>query len=103
MDYIHGLVRKRLHWIKKKIAEVESRPRIRQKRFVNGESFLYCGDPFRLRIVSDAAVPLVFRKGFILAAEHQSCARALLLEWYRQEAQRKIPHPGEVVRAPDWN
>jgi predicted metal-dependent hydrolase len=92
MDYIEALVHKKLQWIREKIAEVESRPRVRQKRFVNGESFLYLGDPYRLRILTDAEAPLAFRKEFILAAEHQSRARALLLDWYKQEAERKIPN-----------
>jgi predicted metal-dependent hydrolase len=92
MDYIEDLVRKKWQWIRKKIAEVESRPKVRQKRFVNGESFLYLGDPYRLRIVRGAEAPLVFHKEFILAAEHQFRARALLLDWYKQEAERKIPN-----------
>jgi len=91
MDYIESLVRKKLQWIRAKIAQVESRPRVHRKRFVNGESFLYLGDPYRLRIVSDAEAPLVFHKEFVLAAEHQSRARALLLDWYKREARRKIP------------
>lgn len=90
MDYIEDLVRKKLWWIRKQIAEVESRPRVRQKKFVNGESFLYLGDRYRLRIVRDAEAPLVFQKEFVLAAEHQWRARALILDGYKQEARTKF-------------
>lgn len=91
MEYIEELVRKKLDWIRERISEVESRPKVLQKRFANGESFLYLGDPYRLRIVSDAKTPFAFQKEFVLSAEHQSRARALLLEWYKREARRKIP------------
>ena|SRR2546426_890649 len=91
MDYIEDLVRRKLIWIRKKIAEAEARPSIRRKRFVNGESFFYLGDPYRLRVVSDAKAPLVFQKEFVLAGEYQGQARKLLVNWYKQEARRKIP------------
>ena len=91
MDYIEELVRKKLHWIRAKIREVESRPRARHKRFVNGESFLYLGDLYRLRVIDDAEAPLMFQKEFVLARSHQSQARSLLLDWYKEEARKKIP------------
>jgi predicted metal-dependent hydrolase len=91
MDYIENLVQKKLGWIKAKIREVEARPQPHRKRFVNGESFLYLGDLYRLRVVTDAEVPFVFQKEFVLAREHQSEARRLLLNWYKEEARRKIP------------
>jgi predicted metal-dependent hydrolase len=92
MECIDDLVRKSSDWIKRKIAEVESRPKARQKRFVSGESFLYLGDPYKLRIVNNAEALLVFQKEFILASEHQREARRLLFDWYKQEARKKIPN-----------
>ena len=91
MVYIEDLVHKKLQWIRAKIAQVESRPRVRQKRFVNGESFLYLGDLYRLRVVSNAEAPFVFQKEFMLASERQFEARKLLLGWYKEQARKKIP------------
>lgn len=91
MEYIEDLVRKKIGWIRKKIAEVERRPRVQHKRFANGESFLYLGDLYRLRIVRNAEAPLVFHKEFLLAAEQEAHARVLLIDWYKKEAKRKIP------------
>jgi len=90
VDYIEQLVRKKSKWVRRKLAEVRSRPTIAGKKFVNGESFLYLGDPFRLRIVSEAAVPLVFRKEFILDRKHLHHARGLLVSWYRTRAAQVI-------------
>src|SRR5438876_9580277 len=71
LEYIENLVRRKLRWVNKKIREVQSRPIVRNKRFVNGESFMYLGDPYKLRVVSDANAPLIFQKEFVLASEHQ--------------------------------
>lgn len=95
MEYIEELVRRKLGWINKKIREVQSRPIVRSKKFVSGESFFYLGDPYRLRIVSNPKSPLVFQKEFILAREHQEEAKKLLIDWYKDEAGKKIP--GRVV------
>ena len=90
MEFIEDLVRRKLQWIKNKIAEVEARPPARRKRFESGESFLYLGDPYRLRILSDAEVPLTFKREFVLARECRGKARELLVNWYKQEARKKI-------------
>lgn len=91
MEYIEDLVRRKLSWIRKKMSEAEARPAVRRKRFVSGESFLYLGDHYRLRVVSNAKAPLVFQKEFVLAGGHRREARELLINWYKQEARRKIP------------
>jgi len=91
LDYIEDLVRRKLRWINKKIREVQSRPIVRSKKFVSGESFFYLGDPYRLRIVSNAKAPLVFHKEFVLARDRQKEARKLLIDWYKHEAGQKIP------------
>src|ERR1700687_1042955 len=43
MDYIDELVRKKSRWVKEKIAEVNSRPQMTGKKFVNGDSVVYLG------------------------------------------------------------
>jgi len=91
IDYIESLVRRKSDWIKSKIREVEGRPKPQRKRFANGESFLYLGDLYRLRVIAGSKVPLVFQKEFLLARENQSEARSLLLGWYKEEAAKKIP------------
>jgi predicted metal-dependent hydrolase len=90
MEYIEDLVRRKLKWIKNKIAEVEARPPASRKRFESGESFLYLGDPYRLHIVSNAEVPLAFKREFVLAREYRDKARELLVNWYKQEARKKL-------------
>ena len=92
MENIEDLVRRKLQWIKKKIVEGEARPSISRKRFESGESFLYLGDPYRLHIVGDSEVPLAFKREFVLAREYRDKARELLVNWYKQEARKKITY-----------
>ena len=91
LEYIEDLVRRKMRWINKQIREVQSRPAVRDKRFANGESFFYLGDPYKLRFVSNAKGALVFQKEFIIAREHQREARKVLIDWYKKEAAKKIP------------
>jgi predicted metal-dependent hydrolase len=91
LEYIEDLVRRKVRWINKQIREVQSRPVVSDKRFVSGESFFYLGNPYKMRVVSNAQAPLVFQKEFLLAREHQKEARKLLIDWYKQEAGEKIP------------
>ena len=91
LRYIEDLVRRKVRWINRKIREAQSRPVVRDKRYVSGESFLYLGDLYKLRIVKSAAAPFVFRKEFVLAYERRGDARKLFVDWYKQEARKKIP------------
>jgi predicted metal-dependent hydrolase len=91
LDYIEKLVYRKSRWINEKVATIQSRPHAPSKRFVSGESFFYLGDPYRLRIVSEAATPLEFREEFILNREHHNEARNLLTTWYREQAESIIP------------
>lgn len=90
LEYIEDLVRRKMMWINKQIREVQSRPVARDKKFVNGESFFYLGDPYKLRVVSNANAPLLFRKEFVLSREYYGEARNLLTTWYREQAARII-------------
>src|SRR5207245_4797700 len=79
LRYIEDLVRRKVRWINKQIREVESRPVVREKRFVSGESFLYLGDLYKLRIVKSSAAPFVFRTEFVIAYEHRGHALELFV------------------------
>ena len=91
MEYIEGLLQKKALWIKKKIAEVGARPESTLKKFVSGESFLYLGDFYKLRISREASEALAFGKEFVVSADRRLDARALLCEWYKSKGVAKIP------------
>ena len=65
--------------------------KVRQKRFVPGESLLYLGDPYKLRIMKNAEVLLVLHKVLILASEHQREARKELLIGTSKRREKRYP------------
>lgn len=75
--------------------------RTRTKRFVSGESFLYLGRQYRLRVLNDESreTPTVrlFRGQIEIRsptdADHESqvaFTRSMLIDWYREKALRRL-------------
>jgi predicted metal-dependent hydrolase len=91
LGMIELFVAKKRPWIeeKQRIAR-EKLAQAAKKEFVNGEEFLYLGAPYRLSIIDSADTPFSFDRQFYLSRDHAGNARQLLIDWYRQEAQRKI-------------
>jgi predicted metal-dependent hydrolase len=91
IDYIQKLVFQKRFWIqdKQRIA-YEKYQQITPKEFVNGEGFLYLGDSYRLYIVDNDDMPLSFDKEFRLSKNCLPNARQMFIDWYKQEAYKKI-------------
>jgi predicted metal-dependent hydrolase len=85
-EAIMRVVLKNKKWIESKIKEVFSRPRAGKKEFVNGESFLYLGRPYKLYIVENQEEPLRFENGFFLSKKFLHCAREVFIAWYKEAA-----------------
>jgi predicted metal-dependent hydrolase len=92
-EYIRNLVYQRRSWIEKKRRLVLQRNRQRaDRRFVDGEVFLFLGRVHRLRIVNHDAQPLAFHKGeFLLSKSSLRSAKEVLMNWYQKKA-------GEIIR-----
>ncbi len=89
-EVIRRVVLKNRKWIESKLKEVLSRPRAGKKEFVNGESFLYLGRPYKLHIVENQEEPLRFENGFYLSKKFLHCAREVFIAWYKEAALEKI-------------
>src|SRR3989344_2768142 len=66
LSYIERLLSKKTAWIQRTVARVMSRPRALPREFIDGESFLYLGKTYKMRIDKNAAKPILFKSGFIL-------------------------------------
>lgn len=75
--------------------------RIRAKRFVSGESFLYLGRQYKLLVLDrrrDEIPSVRLFRGYIevsapAAMDQESrvtCTRSMLIDWYRKKAQRRL-------------
>ncbi len=89
--YIESIVFKKRLWIQKKqhIACDKCR-KATSREFVNGESFFYLGNTYRLFIVDDKDVPLLFDQGFRLSINHLPNARQIFIDWYKKEGYNAI-------------
>ena len=90
VEYIERLVKRKMKWIQRAIARVESRPRALPREFIDGESFLYLGKSYKLSIEKNAPKNISFRNGFILRATEKRHVRELIICWYKKEAKKKI-------------
>lgn len=88
LNYIERLVNKKHLWIKRKISEIESRPKVRPKEFVNGEGFLYLGKVYRFKIVDSGIIFL--GKDLFFPKSMLSNPAQYLKDWYKIQAAQKI-------------
>ncbi len=69
---------------------ISLQPRPKAKEFVNGESFLYLGENYKLNIVNDIVGDVELKENLLLSQEKASCAKDVVIKWYKSEAERKI-------------
>lgn len=85
---IEKVVEKKQSWIKRKVREVEQRPKIAIREFVNGEGFLVLGKSYRLKIGNYSTIELgeylYFPKADLGTIQQK------LTDWYKQQAIKKI-------------
>lgn len=92
-DKIEQIIEKKRSWIYRNLAEWEDLNRTRvQREYVNGESFLYLGRNYQLRISDDQNEPLKLMNGkFSIRYDHINKGREVFKAFYKQKAEKKIP------------
>lgn len=98
---ISEVVRSRARWILGRVkATSDLPPALPAREFVNGETFVYLGRQYRLRLLRGGpAGPLALRAGRLELAlpgglereDRAGYAKAALLDWYRRRATEKLP------------
>ena len=90
-DSLRSLMHKKQSWIDKKRQFVKQRNKYRvEKRFIDGETFLYLGQAYKLRIIPSHPLGLFLDSEFLLSQPCLKFARDLFIKWYREEAKKKI-------------
>jgi predicted metal-dependent hydrolase len=88
---VEELVRSKEAWIRRKQEEARrSHPKPPPRRYVDGEQFLYLGQPYALQIASGQSSPLKLGDCFTLASEARPQADQVFEAWYRRQARRVI-------------
>jgi len=108
VEAIEAKLYKRAAWVlRQQRYFAQFMPRTPERRFIAGETHLYLGRQYRLKVVPhvQAAVKLV--RGFIVVQSHRPSrpeeTQALVEGWYRERAHLKYPERLEInlARFPD--
>ena len=78
-------------WIQKNKKKITNSFKLKPKKFINGESFLYLGKKYKLEIKEGAKTPLVLeRASFIISEKNPKKAKEIFKAWYKEKAKTKI-------------
>jgi predicted metal-dependent hydrolase len=108
VDRVIGKVRRRAAWIRRQQRFfTQYAPRTPERQFVPGETHLYLGRQYRLKIVPNARATVRLIRGFMVvesrAPERPEITRNLVYRWYGNRACVKFAERLEVnlLRFPD--
>jgi predicted metal-dependent hydrolase len=115
LERIFEKVRKRAPWIRKqKRFFAQFHPRTPQRRFVSGETHLYLGRQYKLKVVRHIEERVKLYRGLLLvqsyAPKDTTRTQGLVENWYRERAhikfrerlslcQQRFPHPDRHMPA----
>jgi predicted metal-dependent hydrolase len=97
MQQVLDLVRKRAPWILKQQSYFLSfEPLTPPRKFVSGETHLYMGRQYRLKIYDAPEDEVKLKRGFLeVYTNDRSKVKKLTLDWYRERAEAKFPEIAE--------
>lgn len=99
IERIKDKIRHRAPWIIKQQGFFLSfHPKSAPKRYVSGESHLYLGRNYRLRILSGKSNRVTYKGRFIeVTSKDKSKVKSLLRKWYREKAKEKFAEIAEPL------
>ena len=99
-EHIRSLVKKKAHWVMKEILWFDEIVQMDSKKeHVNGETYLYLGRQYRLKIIRNHERPQAKLIGKYLTVwlpentpknKEKRIIKAAIWKWYRQQANKKI-------------
>ena len=93
-DDVERRLRKRARWVIRQLLHFEQfRPRSPKRRYVGGETHLYLGRQYRLKIVRDAPEGVKLKGAFLTVAvsnKRSSNVKRLVSVWYREKGEGRI-------------
>lgn len=93
LKYINGFVSAKEPWIKAKLQQAKEN-KVTTREFINGESFLYLGERYRLKVEDCDKIQL---SGVLLfPKKHLPEAKVKMIEWYKEMAREIIKERADV-------
>ena len=84
-------------WIqrhKEKIArQIQETPK---RQYEEGETFLYLGNTYELRLAEKQKPKLLFKNMFFLSRRHEKEGKKILIAWYKKEAKKVLHERVEI-------
>ena len=85
---IEAIVAQKAAWIRQKQAVAAERfPNAQPKNFTPGETFWYLGQQYPLKLTDRRRPPLELEGAFLLSRTAQNRAKAVFINWYREETR----------------
>ncbi|MBP7928201.1 M48 family metallopeptidase [Patescibacteria group bacterium] len=88
-------------WISKKVAYISGLPQKKAKEYVDGETHLYLGENFRLRVVNAKNRNALIQGSEIIVESstpnNSVSVRTILNLWYKKQSRELITHLAEEV------
>lgn len=88
VDHIDKVIERKQSWIRRKVRELENRPKATIREYVNGEGFQLLGKAYRLKIGNYSEIQLGDYLCF--PKTHKDNIQEELIEWYRHQALKKF-------------
>lgn len=103
LEHIYEKVRKRAPWIFNQLRFfAQFQPRTPERRYVAGETHLYLGRQYRLKVALHIQEEVKLHRGFIFVQSHKprdsAHTQELVERWYRTQAQVKFRERLDLCR-----
>ncbi len=98
---IEAVLRQHLDWVLRTQRKVAARPRPPAVRGAAGETFLYLGNAYEVRLAANQKKPVVFQDGFVLRERDAAHGKRHLEAWYKHTAREVLTQRVKLYAAVD--
>ena len=87
---IHSFVQEKSDWVMRTRERLKSITHTPSRQYTDGETFLFLGSPFDLKLVGPQRPSLKFDNGFTLSHTAQKRSESIFTRWYKKHAYEVI-------------
>ena len=88
---IEQVLLRHIRWIQDRLERAKQKQQWTEKKFVDGEKFLYLGRLYELQLIDHQREAILLKDNkFLLKKQYQSQARQVFEKWYRRQASENF-------------
>lgn len=92
LEKLDGIVHRKARWIVERLKKTSDLPPpLTERQFVSGETFLYLGRQYRLKVTRGSGAMRLERGHLVARVGHRRQVRGELVKWYRARAAQRLP------------